>query len=111
MRGPLLLITGGRDHAVSELTVRATLRRYRHPHAVTDIKNLPDRAHSLTIDGGWRMVAIYRPVLVEGAGVLNLLAVSPGLFPPLAERPVVPDPPMNDLRSSRWVRIRPAPPS
>ncbi|MEV6865169.1 hypothetical protein AB0M44_29690 [Streptosporangium subroseum] len=57
MRGPLLLITGGRDHTVPELATRATLRRYRHPHAVTDIKNLPDRAHSLTIDGGWRMVA------------------------------------------------------
>jgi pimeloyl-ACP methyl ester carboxylesterase len=57
MRGPLLLITGGRDHTVPELTTRATLRRYRHPHAVTDIKNFPDRAHSLTIDGGWRMVA------------------------------------------------------
>jgi pimeloyl-ACP methyl ester carboxylesterase len=27
------------------------------PHAVTDIRNLPDRAHSLTVDGGWRMVA------------------------------------------------------
>ena len=56
-RGPLLLITGGRDHTVPESVTRATLKQYRHSDAVTDIHDFPDRAHSLTIDSGWRDVA------------------------------------------------------
>ena len=57
MRGPLLLITGGRDHTVPETVTRATLKQYRHSDAVTDLLEFPDRAHSLTIDHGWREVA------------------------------------------------------
>lgn len=56
-RGPLLLITGGRDHTVPESVTRATLKQYRHSAAVTDIQDFPDRAHSLTIDSGWRDIA------------------------------------------------------
>jgi pimeloyl-ACP methyl ester carboxylesterase len=56
-RGPLLLIAGGKDHTVPEAVVRATLKQYRHSHAVTDIIDFPDKAHSLTIDSGWREVA------------------------------------------------------
>ncbi|TWP53939.1 alpha/beta hydrolase [Lentzea tibetensis] len=57
MRGPLLLVTGGRDHTVPESVTRATLKQYRHSDAVTDLVEFPDRAHSLTIDHGWRDVA------------------------------------------------------
>jgi pimeloyl-ACP methyl ester carboxylesterase len=57
MRGPLLLITGGRDHTVPESVTRATLKQYRHSDAVTELLEFPDRAHSLTIDHGWREVA------------------------------------------------------
>jgi alpha-beta hydrolase superfamily lysophospholipase len=57
LRGPLLLIMGGRDNTVPESVTRATLKQYRHSHAVTDIKDFPDRAHSLTIDSGWSEVA------------------------------------------------------
>jgi pimeloyl-ACP methyl ester carboxylesterase len=57
MRGPLLLITAGRDHTVPEAVTRATLKQYRHSDAVTDLLEFPDRAHSLTIDHGWREVA------------------------------------------------------
>ncbi|WP_433607613.1 alpha/beta hydrolase [Dactylosporangium sp. CA-139114] len=56
-RGPLLLMMGGRDHTVPEAVTRATLKQYRHSEAVTDIHEFPDRAHSLTIDHGWREVA------------------------------------------------------
>ncbi|WP_328436697.1 alpha/beta hydrolase [Streptomyces sp. NBC_00457] len=56
-RGPLLLISGGKDHTVPEVVTRATLKQYRHSAAVTDIISFPDRGHSLTIDGGWRQVA------------------------------------------------------
>ena len=57
MRGPLLLMTGGKDHTVPEAVTRATLKQYRHSDAVTEITDFPDRGHSLTIDGGWREVA------------------------------------------------------
>jgi pimeloyl-ACP methyl ester carboxylesterase len=56
-RGPLLLMTGGKDHTVPEAVVRATLKQYRHSDAVTDITEFPGKGHSLTIDDGWREVA------------------------------------------------------
>jgi pimeloyl-ACP methyl ester carboxylesterase len=57
MRGPLLLMMGGRDHTVPEAITRSTLKQYRHSDAVTHIHGFPDRGHSLTIDSGWREVA------------------------------------------------------
>jgi pimeloyl-ACP methyl ester carboxylesterase len=57
MRGPLLLMMGGRDHTVPESVTRATLKQYRHSSAITEIMEFADRAHSLTIDHGWREVA------------------------------------------------------
>jgi pimeloyl-ACP methyl ester carboxylesterase len=56
-RGPLLLIAGGRDNTVPESVTKATVKQYRHSEAVTDFLEFPDRAHSLTIDHGWREVA------------------------------------------------------
>ncbi|MEE4542597.1 alpha/beta fold hydrolase [Streptomyces sp. V4-01] len=56
-RGPLLLMSGGKDHTVPEAVTLATLKQYRHSEAVTEFLSFPDRGHSLTIDGGWREVA------------------------------------------------------
>lgn len=56
-RGPLLLIMGGRDNTVPEAVTKATLKQYRHSEATTDLLEFEDRAHSLTIDHGWRDVA------------------------------------------------------
>jgi pimeloyl-ACP methyl ester carboxylesterase len=56
-RGPLLLMMGGKDHTVPEAITKATLKQYRQSDAVTDITEFADRAHSLTIDHGWRDVA------------------------------------------------------
>ncbi|HEX3814429.1 MAG TPA: alpha/beta fold hydrolase [Mycobacteriales bacterium] len=56
-RGALLLIMGGQDHTVPEAVTKATLKQYRHSDATTDIVEFADRAHSLTIDHGWREVA------------------------------------------------------
>jgi pimeloyl-ACP methyl ester carboxylesterase len=56
-RGPLLLIMGGRDHTVPEAITEATMKQYRHSSAVTELVELADRGHSLTIDAGWREVA------------------------------------------------------
>ena len=48
---------GGQDHDVPESLIRTALDRYRHPHAVNDLIEFPDRGHSLTIDHGWHSVA------------------------------------------------------
>jgi pimeloyl-ACP methyl ester carboxylesterase len=57
LRGPLLLVAGGVDNTVPESITKSTLKKYRHSDAVTDFLEFPDRAHSLTIDHGWREVA------------------------------------------------------
>ena len=56
-RGPLLLIAGEKDHIVPPVVTRATLKQYRHSAAVTELKEIRGRGHSLTIDSGWREVA------------------------------------------------------
>ncbi|WP_225849932.1 alpha/beta hydrolase [Streptomyces sp. HPF1205] len=56
-RGPMLLMSGGKDHTVPETVTRATLKQYRHSEAVTEFMTFPDRGHSLTIDSGWHEVA------------------------------------------------------
>jgi non-heme chloroperoxidase len=56
-RGPLLITAGGRDHTVPHAISTATRRLYHKSPAVTDLKEFPDRGHSLTIDHGWREVA------------------------------------------------------
>ena len=56
-RGPLLLISGQKDHTVPDRVTHSTFSRHRHSTAVTDLRRLADRGHSLTIDTGWREVA------------------------------------------------------
>jgi non-heme chloroperoxidase len=56
-RGPLLLISGGKDHTVPAAITKSTLKLYRKSPAVTDYLGFADRGHSLTIDRGWAEVA------------------------------------------------------
>jgi pimeloyl-ACP methyl ester carboxylesterase len=56
-RGPLLITAGGRDHTVPAAISHQTRRLYHKSPAVTDLREFPDRGHSLTIDHGWREVA------------------------------------------------------
>ena len=56
-RGPLLLIAGGKDHTVPPSVVKSTRKLYHKSSAVTDLREFPDRGHSLTIDSGWQVVA------------------------------------------------------
>jgi pimeloyl-ACP methyl ester carboxylesterase len=56
-RGPLLLISGAKDHTVPDVVTRSTLKQYRDSTAVTKLTTFDDRGHSLTIDHGWREVA------------------------------------------------------
>jgi non-heme chloroperoxidase len=56
-RGPLLIIEGERDHTVPWAIANAAYKRQRRNAAATEIVNIPNRGHSLTIDHGWREVA------------------------------------------------------
>jgi len=56
-RGPLLITAGGRDHTVPASISRTTAKLYRKSPAVTELKEFPDRGHSLALDSGWREVA------------------------------------------------------
>jgi alpha-beta hydrolase superfamily lysophospholipase len=56
-RGPLLLISGLKDHTVPDVSTRSTLKQYRYSSAVTELKQFEGRGHSLTVDSGWREVA------------------------------------------------------
>ncbi len=56
-RGPLLIIDGERDHTVPWAIANAAYKRQKRNPGVTEIKKIPNRGHSLTIDSGWREVA------------------------------------------------------
>jgi non-heme chloroperoxidase len=56
-RGPLLIISGERDHTVPWAIANASYKRQARNSAVTEIKEIPDRGHALTIDSGWREVS------------------------------------------------------
>jgi non-heme chloroperoxidase len=56
-RGPLLIIDGEKDHTVPWAIANASYKRQSRNKSVTEIKQIPNRGHSLTIDSGWREVA------------------------------------------------------
>ncbi len=56
-RGPLLIIDGERDHTVPWAIANASYKRQARNEGVTEIKQIPNRGHSLTIDSGWQEVA------------------------------------------------------
>jgi non-heme chloroperoxidase len=56
-RGPLLVISGERDHTIPPVLAKAAFKRQRRNEGVTELAELPGRGHALTIDSGWREVA------------------------------------------------------
>jgi non-heme chloroperoxidase len=56
-RGPLLIIEGEKDRTVPWAIANAAYKRQKRNPNVTEIKKMPNRGHSLTIDSGWREVA------------------------------------------------------
>ena len=55
-RGPLLIISGEKDHTVPWAIANASFKRQERNGGVTEIVEIPNRGHSLTIDSGWREV-------------------------------------------------------
>ncbi len=56
-RGPLLMISGQKDHTVPDVVTRGAFKQYRSSSAVTELKQFPDRGHSLALDQGWTEIA------------------------------------------------------
>jgi non-heme chloroperoxidase len=56
-RGPMLIISGEKDHTVPWAISNASFKREKRNHGVTEITKIQGRGHALTIDGGWREVA------------------------------------------------------
>ncbi|TMB47318.1 MAG: alpha/beta hydrolase, partial [Chloroflexi bacterium] len=56
-RGPLLIISGEKDNTVPWAIANASFKRQKRNPGVTEIVEMPNRGHALTIDSGWREVA------------------------------------------------------
>jgi pimeloyl-ACP methyl ester carboxylesterase len=56
-RGPLLIISGEKDHTVPWAIANASFKRQQRNPGITEIVEIPGRGHALTIDSGWRAVA------------------------------------------------------
>jgi len=56
-RGPLLIMSGEKDHTVPWSIANASFSRQKRNAGVTEIVEMPNRGHALTIDSGWREVA------------------------------------------------------
>jgi non-heme chloroperoxidase len=50
-------MSGGADRTVPDSVSRSAYKLYRKSDAVTELREFPDRGHSLTVDAGWREVA------------------------------------------------------
>jgi non-heme chloroperoxidase len=56
-RGPLLIISGEKDHTVPWAVANASYKKQKRNAGVTEIVKMKNRGHALTIDSGWREVA------------------------------------------------------
>jgi len=56
-RGPLLIISGEKDNTVPWAIANASYQQQQGNQGVTEIVEIPNRGHALTIDSGWREVA------------------------------------------------------
>ena len=56
-RGPLLIVSGEKDHTVPWAIANASFRQQQLNPGLTEFVEMPNRGHSLVIDSGWREVA------------------------------------------------------
>jgi pimeloyl-ACP methyl ester carboxylesterase len=64
-RGPLLIISGEVDNTVPWAVANASFKKQKRNEGVTEIVEIPNRGHALTIDRGWREVADKALAFVE----------------------------------------------
>jgi pimeloyl-ACP methyl ester carboxylesterase len=56
-RGPLLIISGEKDNTVPWTLANAAYKQQKDNPGITEIAEIKNRGHALTIDSGWREVA------------------------------------------------------
>ena len=56
-RGPMLIISGEKDHTVPPAIAKAEYKRQQRNEGVTEFAEIAGRGHALVIDSGWRDVA------------------------------------------------------
>ena len=56
-RGPMLIISGEKDHTVPHAIAHAAYKLQARNSAPTEFIEIPNRGHALTIDSGWSEVA------------------------------------------------------
>jgi non-heme chloroperoxidase len=56
-RGPMLIVSGERDHTVPRVISDTTYKRQQRNEGVTEFIQIANRGHALTIDSGWHEVA------------------------------------------------------
>lgn len=56
-RGPLLILSGEKDHVVPWAIANASFKKQQKNQNVTEILEINGRGHALTIDDGWKQVA------------------------------------------------------
>jgi non-heme chloroperoxidase len=56
-RGPMLIISGERDNTVPWAVANDSYKQQKKNGNITEIVEIPNRGHSLTIDHGWKEIA------------------------------------------------------
>ena len=56
-RGPLLIVSGEKDNTVPWAIAHASFKKQKRNQGLTEIVEISNRGHALTIDDGWREVA------------------------------------------------------
>ena len=56
-RGPLLIISGEKDHTIPWAIANASYKKQARNEGVTEIVEMPNRGHALTVDHGWQEVS------------------------------------------------------
>jgi hypothetical protein len=69
--GPAADVDGERTTRFPSAIANAAYKRQKHNPSVSEIKKMPNRGHSLTIDHGWQEVAQDRPRLRQAVRPAN----------------------------------------
>ena len=61
----MLIVSADSDHTVPWAIANASFKKEKRNRGVTEIVKMPGRGHSLTIDAGWREVAVKAIAFIE----------------------------------------------
>jgi len=68
-RGPMLVVSGEKDHTVPRAISHAAYKRQTKNPGVTEFAEIPGRGHSLVFDAGWQEVAEVALAFLDNQGI------------------------------------------